>query len=182
MTDQVVCATCGRAHPISDSELAFGLPDVVFDLSEDEREARCRISKEIVAMDDAAFFLRGLLPLKVLGRAQEYSLGVWLEVSPDVLDRIGELWSDPEQDQEPRMPGRLANKLPFHSNTVGLFVGIQLTGPKTRPEFFLEPMEHSLYVEQARGIDEHRAIEYSDPVARSSAVEQTLADDKTWCV
>jgi hypothetical protein len=177
MTDEVVCTTCGRTHPISDSELTFGLPDVVFALSEDERDARCKISKEIVALDGVRFFLRGLLPLKVSGRARAYSLGVWAEVSEDVLDRIRELWSDPDQEREPRLSGKLATKVPFHSDTVDLLVGVQLTGPKTRPQFFLEPVKHSLYFEQSRGIDEHRAIEYSDPAARNAAIEQALAGD-----
>ena len=177
MTDEIICTTCGRTHPIEDGELTFGLPDVVFDLSEPEREVRCKIGKEIVSLDDNTFFLRGLLPLTVAGRAREYCLGVWAEVSEDVLSRVRELWSDPDQDQEPRMPGTLANKVPFHLNTVGLRLTVQLTGPKTRPRFFLDTAEHSLYVEQSRGIDEHRAIEYSDPAARKTAIEQALGGD-----
>jgi hypothetical protein len=30
MSATVACATCGRIHPIDQSELTFGLPDVVF--------------------------------------------------------------------------------------------------------------------------------------------------------
>jgi hypothetical protein len=177
MTDEIICATCGRSHPVEDSELTFGLPDVVFDLPESEREVRCKIGKEIVSLDDRTFFLRGLLPLKVAGRAREYCLGVWVEVSEDVLSRVRELWSDANQEQEPRMPGTLANKVPFHSDTVGLRLALQLTGPTTRPQFILDTADHSLYVEQSRGIDEHRAIEYSDPAARKTAIEQALGGD-----
>lgn len=171
MTDEIICATCGRTHPVEAGELAFGLPEVVFDLPESERAVRCKIGKEIVSLDDNRFFLRGVLPLKVAGRAREYCLGVWAEVSDDVLSRVRELWSDPDQDQEPRMPGTLANKVPFHSDTVGLRLAVQLTGLKTRPKFYLDTADHSLCVEQVRGIDEHRAIEYSDPAARKAAIE-----------
>lgn len=166
MIEEVACATCGSIHPVSESELTFRLPDEVFALSEQEREERCRISSDIVALDDARFFIRGLLPLDVLGRTRKYNLGVWAEVSEDVFRRVHELWSDPQQDQEPRMPAKLANRLPFHVDTVGLGVAVQLTGTESRPDFFVEPGEHSLYGEQSLGIDEHRAIEYSDPVAR----------------
>lgn len=177
MTEQRVCATCGRTHPASESELSFKLPDAVFDLAVEERESRCRISPDIVALDDLRFFIRGLLPLEVPGRMRTYNIGVWAEVSVDVFDRIHDLWNEATQDQEPRMPARLANKLPFHPNTVGLRVAVQLTGPRSRPEFHVEPVEHSLYGEQSCGIDEHRAIEYSDPAARHAAVEQALARD-----
>lgn len=172
MTDEIICATCGRAHPVTESELAFGLPDVVFDLPESERAERCKIGEDIVSLDDRTFFLRGLLPLKVAGRAREYCIGVWAEVSEDVLSRVCELWDDPDQGREPTMAGTLANKVPFHSDTVGLGMAVQLTGPTTRPLFFLEETDHTLYIEQSRGIDEHRAIEYSDPEARRAAVER----------
>jgi hypothetical protein len=58
-----------------------------------------------------------------------------------------------------------------------LRLAVQLTGPKTRPQFFLDTAGHSLYVEQSRGIDEHRAIEYSDPEVRKAAIEQALGGD-----
>jgi len=109
MTDEIICATCGRTHPVTESELAFGLPDVVFDLPESERAERCKIGEDIVSLDDRTFFLRGLLPLKVAGRAREYCIGVWAEVSEDVLNRVLELWDDPDQGREHTMPGSLAN-------------------------------------------------------------------------
>jgi len=114
--------------------------------------------------------VRGLLPLAVDNRKQNYNLGVWAEVSEEIFGRIYRLWDDPAQDTEPRMPGSLANKLPYHSDTVGLGISIQLTGPTSRPEFYVNPTGHSLYAEQSQGIDEHRAIEYSDREARKNAV------------
>jgi hypothetical protein len=88
MTSQVECDTCGRVHLIDESELTFKLPDEVFDLSEGEREQRCKTSIDIVRLDGERFFIRGVLPLKVAGRRLPYSLGVWAEVSPDTFGRI----------------------------------------------------------------------------------------------
>lgn len=166
MTDEVECATCGKIHPLDQSELTFKLPDEVFELSQGEREQRCKTSADIVALDGERFFLRGVLPLPVTGRPLPYSLGVWVEVSPEAFSRIYDRWDDEDQDQEPRLPGLLANAVPFHPSTIRLPVAVQLTGPKSRPEFYIDAVEHSLYGEQKQGIDEHRAIEYSDPVAR----------------
>jgi hypothetical protein len=45
-----------------------------------------------------------------------------------------------------------------------------LTGPTTRPDYYVEPTEHPLYAEQAQGIDDHRAFQYSDSTSRGTAV------------
>jgi hypothetical protein len=170
MNGTVKCATCGRSHAMSESELTFQLPDVIFAMSSEERAARCDINADVCALDRQRFFLRGLLPLAVNNRKLNYNLGVWAEVPEEVFGRIYRLWDDPAQDAEPRMPGSLANKLPYHPDTVGLGISIQLTGPESRPEFYVNAVEHSLYAEQSGGINEHRAVEYSDREAREDAV------------
>ena len=89
----------------------------------------------------------------------------------DVYRPIHALWSDPAQSDEPRLPGQLANHLPLNEKeSPGLPVAIQLTGPKTRLEFYVENVDPPLYVEQTHGIDEHRALEYSQPHASHECV------------
>jgi hypothetical protein len=86
--------------------------------------------------------------------------------------RIYELWSDPDQANEPRLPATLANRIPLHPiDSLGLAISIQLTGPKTRPEYLINAVDHTLYGEQRDGIDEHRALEYSDRTRHPSASE-----------
>lgn len=163
MTDLVKCSVCGKTHSLENSELAFGLPDEIYELTEAERTARCDINSDICAIERKRFVIRGLLPLRVKGRRRKYCIGVWSEISEGAFSRIYSLWSDPNQVNEPRLSGSLANRLPLHrKNSIGLPIAIQLTGPKSRPEFYLEPADHPLYVEQANGIDGHRAVEYSD--------------------
>jgi hypothetical protein len=170
MTDEVTCLTCGKVHPLTESELVFGLPDEIFALSKEDRSARCHISDDICALDQQRFFVRGLLPLPVHGRAQVYRVGLWAEISAEVFRRILALWSDPAQSDEPRLPGILANQLPLiEEASAGLPVLIQLTGPKMRPEFYVQSVDHPLHTEQTNGIDEHRALEYSDRSRRPSS-------------
>ena len=171
MADLVTCSVCGKAHALENSELVFRLPDIIHALSDEERSTRCDISTDMCRLDRERFFLRGLLPLPVSGRPQPYRLGVWAEISLDTFRRIYERWDDADQAEEPPLPATLANSLPLHdADTLGLRISVQLTGPRTRPDFFVEAHEHSLYLEQAQGIDEHRAIEYSDRKRNSSAV------------
>jgi hypothetical protein len=163
MTREVACSVCGNVHPVELSELVFRLPDVIHALPEDERTARCDIGSDVCALDRERFFLRGLLPIPVLGRPNPYNAGVWAEISLDTYKRIYERWDDADQGQEPRLPGTLANSLPLQDQqTLGLAISIQLIGPKHRPQFYVEVRGHSLYREQTQGVDEHRAIEYSD--------------------
>jgi hypothetical protein len=170
MNDTVVCSVCGQTHRKSESELFFQRPDVIQALAGNDREKRCKSTSDAWMLDGERFFLRGLLPLPIRGESRRYCIGVWAEVSRDVFARVNELWTEPVQSAEPRMPALLANALPLGPGSLGLFVVIQLTGPKTRPEYYLEATEHPLYSEQARGIDSHRALEYTDSTARGSAV------------
>jgi len=170
MPDEVTCSTCGKVHSLGDSERVFGLPDEIFALSKAERSERCHINTDLCALDQERFFVRGLLPLPVKGRAQAYRVGIWAEVSADVYRRIHALWSDPAQSDEPRPPGTLANHLPLNeAESVGLPVWIHLTGPQTRPEFYVRSVDHPLYTEQTHGIDGHRALAYSDRTRHTSA-------------
>jgi hypothetical protein len=170
MDDAVKCSVCGRLHSRAESELYFQRPDIVHALSDEERQRRCFQNADLCVLDDKQYFVRGLLPLPVAGRTRPYRIGVWAEVAREVFDRIRELWTDPSQTSEPRMSACLANRLPLQPDTLGLRMEIQLTGPTTRPEFFLEAMEHPLYGEQTRGIDEHRALEYGDSTRAKPAV------------
>lgn len=170
MSDEVVCSECGKVHALTHTELVFRLPDEIFALSTEERSARCHISEDICMLDPQRFFVRGLLPLPVEGRAEPYRIGIWAEISPEVYRRIHALWSDPAQSDEPRLPGTLANEVPLNEKKLaGLSLLIQLTGLKTRPEFYVQSVEHPLHAEQTHGIDEHRALAYSDRTRHTSS-------------
>jgi hypothetical protein len=163
MRDEVICSVCGKTHSPDASELSFDLPDEIFEFSEEERTQRCTISDDVCTVDRERFFIRGLLPMRVDGRTQVYRIGMWAEVSVEVYRRIYQLWSDPHQADEPHLPGAVANQLPLQTqNMRALPISIKLIGQKSRPEFFVQSQEHSLYREQMNGIDEHRALEYTD--------------------
>ncbi|MRW89017.1 DUF2199 domain-containing protein [Duganella sp. FT80W] len=167
MTELAICSSCGEQHSISDIELSFKRPDDFLLVPREEREQRTQANNDLCAIwgdDDAShrYFVRGLLPLSVEEWGESYSVGVWLEVSRPTFDRIRQLWSEPDQTQEPAFPATLANALPFHASTSGLAGNLHLTGPDTRPEFQLHPAAHTLFLEQEHGISAHRASEYSE--------------------
>jgi hypothetical protein len=162
MSEDVVCAVCGKVHARTNIELCYKLPDAVHAIVESERKRRCRFSADAGVLDEKRFFLRGTLPLPVSGRPRPYNIGIWAEVSREAFVRTYELWADPDQAAEPRFPGVLANTLPQQPETCGLAVLVQLEGPTTRPTFHLSAADHPLFQEHTTGIDEHRALEYTD--------------------
>jgi hypothetical protein len=97
MTETATCSVCGKVHPIEDSELVFGLPDVIYALAEDERKTRCNISPDVCGLDRERLFLRGLLPLPVSGRSKAYNIGIWAEISAETYRRVYERWGDPHR-------------------------------------------------------------------------------------
>lgn len=159
MFRRTVCSGCGHTHRTDVLALSFRLPDPVLPVW--PRRRRFRMTSETVILDASRYFIRGLLPLPVRPGERTYFIGAWAELSAEVFQRIRELWDDEAQASAPAMPGRLANALPFHASTLGLRLRLQLTGPNTRPDFSLVPVEHTLFAEQALGIEEHRAHEYS---------------------
>ena len=167
MSDLVRCADCGEYHPIADIELSFVRAQPIAELSETERSSgRCQESDDLGALwgasdDEHRYFVRGVMPFALRGQGRDYSLGVWVEIARSSFDRILELWDLENQSAEPSFAGRLANVIPFHENTLGLPVTVQLTGPRTRPQFFLCPSTHRLYLEQLHGISVHHAAQYT---------------------
>jgi hypothetical protein len=160
MTDTVICDTCGKAHSRDEIELVLVLPQPIFELSEDERAKRCDIRSDMCAIDRNRFFIRGLLPIPVRGRSVPYRIGLWAEVEESTFGRIYALWDDPSQVDEPLLPAILANDVPLVPSTLGIEIDIRLTGPTTRPDFHMRDTPHPLAIEQRRGVDAHRALEY----------------------
>jgi hypothetical protein len=170
MSNIITCDTCGKAHPREEIELVFVLPQPIFELSEEQRERRCHIGADMCAIDRSRFFLRGLLPIPVRGRTIPYRIGLWAEVDEAAFRRINQLWEDPSQVNEPLLSAILANDVPLVPSTVGIEIDIRLTGPTTRPDFFLRNTAHPLAIEQQRGVDAHRALEYGNLTSPSSAI------------
>jgi hypothetical protein len=142
-------------------ELTFRRPDDVAKLSVDERARLVRENDDLCIIDGKRFFVRSLLPLPVESREVPYCIGIWGEVTQAAFKQIYDLWDSNEQVHEPPFAAEIANEIPTVGGSLGLRAKLRLTGPTTRPDVFIEPSQHRLYVEQARGIDEHRASEYS---------------------
>jgi hypothetical protein len=164
-----ICAECGHEHPLEELELTFRRPDVVAALQVEEREARVQENKDLCVLDGKRFFIRALLPLPVVEREHPCNVGLWVEVSQQIFERVYEMWDDANQAKEPAFRATIANDIRIHPPARGLSASLSLTGPTTRPVATLSPAEHPLVGEQIRGITAHRAAQYSSLFAPSAA-------------
>jgi hypothetical protein len=154
----MLCSVCGKDHPEEDIERSFRLPDPVFALSEEEREARAKIASNFCALEDRVF-VRGLIPVPVNGKSNPYCWGVWAEVSWDSYSELYNTWHQRDCADLKQLEGTLANELPGYDGTVGLPVRI-VRQADTRPFFFIL-CDHPLQHDQRDGISPDMPSHYA---------------------
>ena len=71
------CARLGRG-PRALIKMA---PDSIYALSDPERARRVRLSPDLAVLDDARFFIRGVLRIPVRQAEPAFEFGLWAEVS-----------------------------------------------------------------------------------------------------
>lgn len=146
---------------MEEMELTFRRPDDAAKLSAEDRARHLKENSDLCIIDDKRFFIRALLPLPVMSRELPYCIGLWVEVTQAVFERIYDLWDSENQLTELPFTAHIANEIPTAPGSLGLEVELRLTGPGSRPDIFLKHANHQLYIEQARGIDVHRVSEYT---------------------
>jgi hypothetical protein len=163
---QFHCAKCGTPHDAGELEPTFDAPLAYYQVPEAERAQRAFLTSDKCGVRDAAdtrrqYFLRVVMPVPVRGEARPCYWGVWVEITPDVLKRIDELWDDSAQGSEPPLPARLANGIAEYPGSLGLEGSLQLVDPNTRPTFHLGPNGgHELHRIQTEGVWPETVIEW----------------------
>ena len=150
------CGICQKRHPDLPTDVAFGRPDPVLDLSPAQRKRRAKESDDLCAIDGQLHFLRGVLMLPSASEPSEYfGWGVWAHVSGEAFHRYIALWSA-DGTSEPPYSGTLASRIPGYPPTLGLPCRVQLRSGSERPALTVLAPEHPLFHEQAEGITQAR--------------------------
>lgn len=157
----MICSQCGKNHPADAMEPAFRRPDLIANMDPRRRAREVQENDDLCIVGGTRYFLRVVLPLPVIGRDKDYAIGLWVEIEKAARDRILELWSAPDQGDEPPFEGRIANDIPFEPSMLGLPVRLQLMNPPGRAQAFMQPCGHPLFEEQTKGISMHRLHEYA---------------------
>lgn len=159
--DPIPCATCGKLHPRAETEVFFKRPDPFLEVPESERSERTKADDDLCMIDETRFFVRSVLPIPVTDGGNDYCWGIWAEVPEADFRRILELWSAPEQVNEPAIDATLANEVPYYGGTYGLRVALSLTGPKTRPSVRVVDDHPVLLRQQREGVDRLELLSFS---------------------
>jgi hypothetical protein len=163
-----VCSVCGEHHDELMLDIRMGLPDAVFELSEEERAERAEVGEDSGILRSADgrehFYVRSLLEIPIPSLDRYFGYGGWIEVDAASYNRIGELWADERGREEPPFAGRLANELAPYEGTLGLPVMLQLREVELLPAVELVETDHLLRAEQQNGISEARAQELAAAV------------------
>jgi hypothetical protein len=164
--ESFVCKTCGKSHEGHPTDRGFTLPDDVWAIPEEEREAAAKFTSDLCQLDER-YFIRCLLPVPFKEREGYYGWGVWAEVSWPIFQRYLEIYEE-DATGEPSVQGKLANQVPVYEPTVGLPVVIKFGISSQRPTLqFPAGANHQFALEQSQGMSE---VRYHEVLERTGSI------------
>lgn len=161
------CRACHQRHDRLPLSYSFKAPLAAARIPPAELESRVVITRDQCVIDDTLFFLRGRIPIPILGLHERFIWGVWAEISPRNFIRTHDLWTTPGRESEPPYPGWLDSELPIYGTTLNLEVSVQTQAVGQRPHFHVVSQEHPLGREQLAGITMDRVEEIASLLCAS---------------
>jgi hypothetical protein len=153
------CRCCGKQYDTLPMSYAPVAPDLWMSIPEAERGERGELTSDTCVIDGKYFFVLGCLEIPVTGCQDRFNWGVWVSVSQQSFNRIGELWDAELRDTEPPFFGWLCTNISNYPQTFELKTQVHLRNSGIRPFIELEPTDHPLAIEQRHGITIQRVEE-----------------------
>jgi hypothetical protein len=117
------------------------------------------LDSEFCAINDENFFVRGVIPVPILGSLETFCWGVWGSLSRANFEFLITHEDDPAIADRPPMFSWLSSRIPEYPDTLSLRMQVHIQPPGTRPDFHLEKCDHPLAKEQLYGITPERVKE-----------------------
>jgi len=129
-----VCPDCGELVAGLPRDYAFLMPDIVFDLSPDQRrEDATQIGDDFWSTTPEHYFVRCLLPIPLFD-GDEFCFGVWVDLREDTFRNVLDVWDDAERYLSLEFEGRLANRVRVPGWTgYGVRVHLAVRNSQSRP-------------------------------------------------
>ncbi len=148
-----VCPQCGGTHVGLPTDYGWRLPDDVWALGEEARQAHLDWATD-VCHHEGRWFLRGVLYVPFTFSDGRWGWGCWAEVQESTVHALWAL-EDRDGSHLPPEPGTLACEIPCYPDSMGLPVRVQFGPGHLRPFFYCaEDQTHPLATDQRHGIDE----------------------------
>jgi hypothetical protein len=161
------CRQCGRELGEHTLDIAFSLPDVVWELSDRERKRRAKFSSDVCVLDENRFFIRGVAFVSILGTDQRFGWGLWAEVDASAFRKYLEVFKADARGEAP-VPGAVANSPRGYPALDGHGVDLHFGTARERPTMTLHASAHPLSLEQQRGIAMVRVHEINELLHRKA--------------
>jgi hypothetical protein len=158
------CPCCGKQYDTLPFAYALDQPDPWHAVPEAERERRAVLGTDGCVIDGTQFCLRARLEIPVIDCKDSFVWGIWVAISKEAYEHIGDLWEIEQREQEPPVPGALCSDIPLYPRTTDLRCSLHLRNAGRRPSVKLALADHPLVVEQRNGITLDRVKEIAAAV------------------
>jgi hypothetical protein len=163
------CRVCGERHDALPLSYSVKAPKAAIDIPAEQQDKRVVLVADQCVIDDRDFYIRGRIPVPVIGLDEPFIWGVWAEISPRNFVRTMELWTIQGRESEPAFPGWLNSELFLFGDTLNLEVSVQTQIVGRRPHFTIVDQDHPLAIEQRKGITLQRAQEIAEAILHRPA-------------
>lgn len=153
----VTCSICRRVHDQL-PDIGSDRPAHYWDVVEEERDRRIKLTADTCEIDEQQFFIRGVLQIPVLGDPNGFGFGVWVSLKEENYRTY--LQNFDTADLGPFF-GWLCTRISYYSQDTELLkTTVIFRGGGLRPAIKLHESEsHLLAVNQRHGISSEQAWE-----------------------
>jgi hypothetical protein len=117
------------------------------------------LDDDYCAIENANFFVRGIIHLPIIGTAETFRWGVWGSLSKENFETVWKRHKDSDRKSMPPMFSWLSTHIPEYPETLSLKMYAHIQSQELRPQFSLEPADHPLAQEYQNGMTAERVRE-----------------------
>ena len=150
------CLTCGKIHDDL-PDIAAAKPDHFFDVPENERTRRVKLTSDTCIIDNRDHFIRGVIEIPIHDHPNAFGFGVWVSQKMENFFKYLENFDSAEIGP---YFGWLCTRIKYYpQDTLGLKTRAHFRSGNLRPRIELEPTDHPLAVDQRDGMSLTKAWE-----------------------
>jgi hypothetical protein len=123
------------------------------------KQPKTFLDDDYCTINGKEFFVRGIIPLPVIGTAESFSWGVWGSLSRENFEKLRKMDDHHTTAELQPMFSWLSNKIDGYPDTLSMKMYAHVHKPADRPLFELEPTDHPLAREYHNGITPERVRE-----------------------
>jgi len=176
------CRICGEHHDVLPLSYSVKAPKAVLGIAADELEKRVVITPDQCVIDGKNFYLRGRIPVPIIGLDEPFIWGVWAEIGPKDFIRTIKQWKVEGREAMQPFPGWLDSEISIFGDTINVEVDVWTQRVGRRPHFILTDQDHPLALEQRDGMTLLRAEQIAEqmlhPSLLLSGIGAVVAEDK----